>query len=95
MVTSGPQVAVTPKGEGDPLSFEVTVREGATETSHDVTVGRADWQRLSREGESPDEFVRRCFEFLLRREPKESILESFDVSVVSGYFPEFEEEIAR
>ena len=31
--------------------------------------------------------------FLLEREPKESILRSFDVSQIATYFPEFEAEI--
>jgi hypothetical protein len=34
------------------------------------------------------------FAFLLEREPKESILSSFDVSVIGRYFPGFEREIA-
>jgi hypothetical protein len=33
--------------------------------------------------------------FLLVREPKESILRSFDVSQIETYFPEFEAEITR
>jgi hypothetical protein len=33
------------------------------------------------------------FDFLLEREPKESILRSFDLSVVSQYFPDYEHEI--
>ena len=39
-------------------------------------------------------FVERCFAFLLEREPKESILRRFDVSVIARYFPEFERVIA-
>jgi hypothetical protein len=39
--------------------------------------------------------VRRSFEFLLEREPKESILASFDLTVIARYFPEYESEIAR
>jgi hypothetical protein len=30
---------------------------------------------------------------LLDREPKESILRRFDVTVISRYFPEFEQEL--
>ena len=41
--------------------------------------------------------VGRCiaaaFQFLLDREPKESILRHFDVTVISHYFPEFEREL--
>jgi hypothetical protein len=46
-------------------------------------------------GRSPEAFVRDCFAFLLEREPKESILSSFDVGVIGRYFPEFERLIAR
>jgi len=73
----------------------VRVSEGASETTHEVTVSADDMQRLGSGHRSPDAFVRACFEFLLAREPKESILRSFDVSVISRYFPEFEREINR
>ena len=36
-----------------------------------------------------------AFRFLLDREPKESILSRFDVTVISRYFPEFEQELPR
>jgi hypothetical protein len=72
----------------------VRVREGRGETTHDVTLARDLLARLG-PGESADAFARRCFAFLLEREPKESILRSFDVSVIGKYFPEFEREIAR
>jgi hypothetical protein len=76
------------------MRFEVTVAEGAIETRHDVTLASTDFERLAAPGENADRFVRRCFEFLLAREPKESILGRFDVSVIGRYFPEFEREIA-
>ena len=41
----------------------------------------------------PDELVRKSFEFLLAREPKESILRSFNLKIISNYFPEYEGEI--
>jgi hypothetical protein len=75
--------------------FSVRVIEGDSETSHDVTVTDEDLARLGAGYASPEGFVRACFEFLLGREPKESILRSFDVSVISRYFPEFDREITR
>jgi hypothetical protein len=72
----------------------VRVREGRGETTHDVTLTRELLTRLGA-GESAEAFAKRCFAFLLEREPKESILRSFDVSVIPRYFPEFEREIAR
>jgi hypothetical protein len=79
--------------DGD--AFRVRVREGKSETSHRVTVKAADLARLSKSGEAPEAFLVRCFEFLLEREPKESIMSSFDVMVIARYFPEFERTIAR
>ncbi len=78
-----------------PLRFHVRVvdRDGATD--HDVTLSRADHERLGGLYPTPDVFIRACFEFLLERERKESILASFDVRQISTYFPEFDETIVR
>jgi hypothetical protein len=80
----------------DPRSFafEVVVRDASGETHHRVSLARELHARLA-PGEDPESFVRRCFDFLLEREPKESILGRFDVEVIGRYFPEFEREIAR
>jgi hypothetical protein len=85
------QITVRPAGEG---RFAVLVEDGGAATEHDVTVSANDLQRLGGR-RTPDAFVRDCFGFLLAREPKESILRSFDVSEIGRYFPEFEREIAR
>lgn len=79
----------------DANAFVVTVRvaEGGGETEHTVTVPRADLARLARANESATSFVERCFEFLLARESKESIMKRFDVMVIARYFPEFEKTI--
>lgn len=79
----------------DEAQFElaVEIEEEGSSTSHHVTVAREDFERLCREEETPEEFVKRCFEFLLEREPKESVLGRFDISVIGRYFPEFEHEI--
>lgn len=78
----------------DPMRFRVVVRDGGSSTDHDVTASAADLERLGA-GRSPEAFVTACFEFLLEREPQESILRAFDVGVIGGYFPEFEREISR
>jgi hypothetical protein len=79
---------------GDPLEFEVTVREGGGETRHIVTMARADANRLVG-GHSPQKVIEAAFAFLLDHEPKEAILRRFDVTVISRYFPEFERELPR
>jgi hypothetical protein len=85
------EITVRPAGEG---RFSVQVEDEGSATEHDVTVSGDDLERLGG-GRTPDAFVRDCFTFLLAREPKESILRSFDVSVIGRYFPEFEREIVR
>jgi hypothetical protein len=82
-------------GANGQILFDVRVTDGGSESRHEVTLSEEDYRRLGEGYGSPDEFVRACFEFLLEREPKESILSRFDVSVISRYFPEFEETIRK
>jgi hypothetical protein len=74
---------------------QVTVADHGSESRHSVTFTRSDFQRLARSGETPDSLVRRSFEFLLAREPKESILRSFELPVIGRYFPEFARELGK
>jgi hypothetical protein len=87
-------IEVKPEGGGDPLMFAVTVREGGGETRHAVSLKAADFARLGG-GAAPEALVEAAFAFLLDREPKESILPRFDLSVISRYFPDFERELPR
>jgi hypothetical protein len=79
----------------DPFAFEVVVREGKGETRHQVTMSRETCERLTSGKHRPERCLEAAFRFLLDREPKESILRRFDVTVISRYFPEFEREIPR
>jgi hypothetical protein len=75
--------------------FHVVVREGDSSSEHDVTATAADLDRLAAAYPSAEAFIRACFDFLLEREPKASILPTFDVAAIGGYFPEFERTISR
>ncbi|MDX2170061.1 MAG: hypothetical protein SF182_23525 [Deltaproteobacteria bacterium] len=76
--------------------FEVVVRERGGETRHTVTMNGATYARLAPGGTtSRVAVIRAVFAFLLDREPKESILRRFDVTVVGRYFPEFERQRGR
>src|SRR5215472_15272437 len=79
--------------EGD--TFRVTVGEGGGRTTHVVRVEPAYSRQLAGDAVPREDLIRRSFEFLLEREPKEAILRSFDLSVIARYFPEYEAEIAR
>ena len=73
------------------LGFEVVVHEGEGGTRHHVTMSREMCERLT--AITPERCLEAAFRFLLDREPKESILGRFDVTVISRYFQEFEREL--
>jgi phosphatidylethanolamine-binding protein (PEBP) family uncharacterized protein len=73
--------------------FEVEVVEGGSRTSHTVVMTKDAYQRLTGGACPPEECVRHSFEFLLEREPKESILRKFDITRIGYYFPEYEREL--
>ena len=79
----------------EPLAFCVIVGEDHSETKHEVTMAHATYQKLSGGKVSPERCVQAAFEFLLDREPKESILSRFDVTVISKYFPSFERDLGK
>ena len=73
----------------------VEVSDNRSSSQHTVRVGASDMARLDPTAVDPTDLVRRSFDFLLRHEPKESILGSFDLTVISRYFPDYETEIRR
>jgi hypothetical protein len=75
--------------------FRVTVSEGASRTTHHVSVQPKDYDRIAGGKIPPDELVKMSFEFLLEREPKESILSTFELMVIARYFPSFEGDIKK
>lgn len=85
---AGITVTETTSGGGG-YEYEVVVKEGGSQTSHKVKLGKEYYERLSEGRTPPDELVKKSFEFLLENEPKEAILGSFDLSIIEGYFPEY------
>jgi hypothetical protein len=83
-------ITTTPTSEG--WLCDVTVGNGAT-TRHRVCVSRSDLARLAPGASDPEDLVRASFGFLLEREPKESILATFDLTVIGRYYPDFAQEV--
>lgn len=86
------EINVVEAGEG---YFDVEVSDGTSSSRHEVTVEPGTLDDLGVAEGDAAELVRRSFEFLLEREPKESILSSFELSVIGRYFPEYPDEIRR
>jgi hypothetical protein len=76
-------------------TYQVVVTEGGKRTTHTVEIDPAYHRELTGGDVTPDVLIRKSFEFLLEREPKESILPSFTLTVIRRYFPEYENEIRR
>jgi hypothetical protein len=74
--------------------YRVTVAEGASTTVHEITATPEEIDRLGG-GVSAEALLSASFRFLLDREPKESILGSFDLPVIGRYFPEYPDTIGR
>ena len=83
--------AATPTG----WHCAVSIDDGRGTSAHHVTVATEDATELAAAADQSDveRLVYETVAFLLEREPKESILSTFDLTVVSRYFPEFEAEI--
>ena len=73
----------------------VTVTDHGAGREFEVGVSAGELARFDPGAADPGDLVRRSFEFLLAREPKESILRSFGLSTIVRYFPEYEREIRR
>lgn len=82
-------IRIEPRGED---RYRVEVSEGPSRTTHDVGVTAEDIRRYGA-GADAESLLRASFEFLLEREPKESILGSFDLPVIERYFPEYPRSI--
>lgn len=85
--------------------YTIEISNSNSKTTHEVTVLKSYYEELSnscnstsaspalRYGarNSPEELVKQSFKFLLTREPKESILKKFDLSIIQKYFPDYEQ----
>jgi hypothetical protein len=81
------------RGEGGWVAC-VTVTDHGSSRDFEVGVSAAELDHYAPGAPDPSHLVRRSFEFLLAREPKESILPSFGLSTIVRYFPEFEHAMA-
>ena len=75
--------------------FKVEVHDADQQTSHRVTVPESLMEELDLSEADHERVVRESFDFLLEREPASSIMSEFSLDVISGYFPEYPEELRR
>ena len=75
-------------------SFRVTVEDAST-TAHSVTLKDAYYEELTGGKVSREQLIEESFRFLLERESNPMILSRFALSVISRYFPEYEQAIVK
>ena len=73
--------------------FEITVKAYQM-TKHIVNVTDEMLFNLTRNKISKEELLNFSFNFLLERESNTSILSSFDLTVISKYFPEYTKKVS-
>lgn len=86
-------VACVPRGTG--WTCQVAIGDDVGATRHEVGVEGSLLARLRPGAADPTELVRASFEFLLAREPRESILPAFDLELIARYVPDWESAIGR
>ena len=75
---------------------EVTESDGSgSQTRHKVSMDKEYYEKISNGIIGPEDFVKKSFEFLSKREDKDSILKEFNIKQIREYFPEYETEIKK
>ncbi len=82
-------ITVTKLLEDQTILFKVVVEENGSQTEHQVSLNKADYEKITKGAVKPDFLIKESFEYLLEQESKEQILTNFDFTIISRYFPNF------
>jgi len=63
--------------------------------THKISMDKEYYEKISNGIIGPEDFVKKSFEFLSKREDKDSILKEFNIKQIREYFPEYETEIKK
>ena len=66
-----------------------------SQTRHKIDMDKEYYEKISNGIIGPEDFVKKSFEFLLKREGRDSILKEFNIRQIREYFPEYETEIKK
>ncbi len=78
----------------DDEHFEVTIDEGTSQSMHVVTASQKEADLLC-DGCDTQRLVEASVRFLLDREPKDSIMNQFDLDVIARFFPDYPSKISE
>ena len=74
--------------------YEVTVQSN-TVTTHTVNLSDEVHKNLTNNKVTKEELLDFSFKFLLDREPNTSIMSSFELTVISRYFSDYEKNVEK
>jgi hypothetical protein len=75
---------------------EITESDGSgSHSKHKVSMEKEYYEKISNGMIGPEDFVKKSFEFLSKKEGKDSILKEFNINQIKYYFPEYEAEIRK
>ncbi|MEO8246814.1 MAG: hypothetical protein ABI622_06785 [Chloroflexota bacterium] len=90
-----PPLVIDCAATDDGWSCVVQVGDDPGATEHAVTLDHDTVSRLAPTGTTPEELLVASFRFLLAREPRESIMRSFELPIITRFFGDYESEVAR
>lgn len=59
-------------------------------TEHEISVNELFYEKISKKKISKEKLIDLSIQFLLEKETNTSILKSFELSIISNYFPDYE-----
>ena len=86
-----PKISVQSAGTA---RYRVTIEQGHSKSTHEVGVSPIELTKYAGKA-SAERLVEASFEFLLEREPRESILRSFNLRDIEYYFPDYPKRIRQ
>lgn len=87
-------IKVKERGTNMGWRFTVTLEDKGILSTHEVSMDKDFVMRIG-SSYRPEKIIEKSFEFLLERKPKEEILQEFDISLISHYFPDFITELEK
>ncbi len=89
-----PEIEIGTETErGTHWAYDVTVYADGRAHRYDVTMSFQDYDLWCRGRTAPSRVVEAAFEYLLDREPPDTILARFDLSTIRRYFPTVDKEL--
>ncbi len=90
-----PPIGVTCVPVADGWQCAVRIGDDEAATEHAVAVDHDALRTLAPAASSPEELVLASFRFLLEREPREAIMRSFELPIISRFFADYGAEVSR